>query len=123
MGVIALAMRECSKLKEFGVIREAREVLKIVGGDVVEKVKFAMEELVKKGVKLGARDGGACSVVDGGERKVLVTLDEDRGGGAVRPEFHGVGWRDGGGVMVTTSFWSRACEGGSWVPGGRGKEY
>ena len=42
---------------------------------------------MKEGVEPGARGGGLVGVVDEGERKSVLTLEEDGGRDAVGPEF------------------------------------
>ena len=51
MRVISLAVREGSELEEFGCVREAGEVLKVMWGDVFEEFVLTVEQLVKEGVQ------------------------------------------------------------------------
>ena len=43
MGVVALAMREGSELEELDLVREAREVLKVLWRDVVKEFVLTVE--------------------------------------------------------------------------------
>ena len=91
MGVVALAVREGSELKEFSCVCEAGEVLKVVWGNVFEEFMFTVEKLVEEGVQPGARSGSTRGVVDGGKGEVVFALDEYGCGGTVSPELLRVG--------------------------------